>query len=291
MKKSIIKPLNEYFSQTITGDGYNSSNGVFKVNYKAYSDLSIAVGRDPDPSLLIKDSRFKVGDIVKGILSGTTKKKISGEVAEVSKSEDGKFYIIKIQDKKDKKIKTLIPGSIEFVEDRGNSTSALGTNISSREKNAQNLKYNGGNVVWGSLESKSIDDLDIQDGELIDGPMDTGWNIKLAHELPQGEAKFTSAMIIPEKNLIVCLRDNNIKDLKEKIKAIESYCFFNYHPELMEQPEDLKCIMAIIFLEMKNEQEAKKKLVQEVPLITGKSYGEIKDEHFNNAKNIIDSFL
>ena len=52
-----IKSLNEYFSQTL-GDSFNSSNGVFKVNYRSYSDLSLPVGRGPDPSLLIKDSFF-----------------------------------------------------------------------------------------------------------------------------------------------------------------------------------------------------------------------------------------
>ena len=91
MKKNLIKSLDEYYSQTISGDSFNSSNGVFKVDYKPYSDLSISMGRDPDPSLLVKDSRFQVGDLVKGNVKGK-KKKIIGEVLEVSKSEDGKFY-------------------------------------------------------------------------------------------------------------------------------------------------------------------------------------------------------
>ena len=61
--KRTIKLINEQFAQTLNGDGFNSSNGVFKVNYKAYSDLSMSVGRDPDPSLLVKDSAFQVGDV------------------------------------------------------------------------------------------------------------------------------------------------------------------------------------------------------------------------------------
>ena len=40
MKKTHIKSLNEFYSQTLTGDSFNSSNGVFKVNYKPFSDLS-----------------------------------------------------------------------------------------------------------------------------------------------------------------------------------------------------------------------------------------------------------
>jgi hypothetical protein len=69
-----IKLINEQFAQSINGDGFNSSNGVFKVDYKAYTDLSLAVGRDPDPSLLVKDSIFQMGDIVKGKVKGNDKK-------------------------------------------------------------------------------------------------------------------------------------------------------------------------------------------------------------------------
>jgi len=69
-----IKLINEQFAQTLNGDGFNSSNGVFKVNYKAYSDLSISVGRDSDPTLLVKESSFQVGDIVKGNTKGISKK-------------------------------------------------------------------------------------------------------------------------------------------------------------------------------------------------------------------------
>ena len=69
-----IKLINEQFAQTLNGDGFNSSNGVFKVNYKAYSDLSISVGSDSDPTLLVKDSSFQVGDIVKGNTKCVSKK-------------------------------------------------------------------------------------------------------------------------------------------------------------------------------------------------------------------------
>ena len=94
--KRRIKLIDEQFAQSINGDGFNSSNGVFKVNYKAYTDLSLAVGRDPDPSLLVKDSVFQVGDVVKGKIKGGNKN-ATGEVIETKKATDGKSYVIKIQ--------------------------------------------------------------------------------------------------------------------------------------------------------------------------------------------------
>ena len=105
--KNTIKSLNEYFSQTISGDSFNSSNGVFKVDYKPFQDLSISVGRGPDPSILIKDSVFQIGDLVKGNVQGK-KKKVTGEIIETFKQNDGKSYRIKIQGLKDKKIYSLI---------------------------------------------------------------------------------------------------------------------------------------------------------------------------------------
>jgi len=292
MKKTSIKSLNEYFSQTLSGDGYNSSNGVFKVNYKPFSDLSIAVGRDPDPSLLIKDSRFQVGDFVKGNVQGK-KKKISGEVIEITKAQDGKSYKIKIQSERTKKAYSLIPGSVEFEEDRGNSTNSMGLAVSSREKMAQNAKYDGGNVVWGSLENEDTSMLmvDPENNDLIDGPMGTGWKIKIEDELPSGDTIFNSAVIDPTSNLITSIRSNDIEELKNRLKAIEAYCFMFYHPELNSYPIDLRTLIGIVFLELKNEHEAKKSLIQNFPDLSGRSYGESRDEHIEKAKEIINSFL
>ena len=74
MKNTTIKSLNEYFAQSLDGDSFNSSNGVFKVSYRAYDDLSMPVGRGQDPSLLIKDSIFQTGDLVMGNVKGKDKK-------------------------------------------------------------------------------------------------------------------------------------------------------------------------------------------------------------------------
>ena len=292
MKKPIIKSLDEFYSQTLTGDSFNSSNGVFKVDYKPFSDLSITVGRDPDPSILIKDSRFQVGDFVKGNVQGK-KKKIIGEVLEVSKSEDGKFYIIKIQAERDKKSYTLIPGSIEFVEDRGNSTNIMGMNVTARERMAQNAKYSGGNVVWGSLESenRNILPLNPENDNSMEGPLGTGWKIKFVDELPEGNPVFNSLVTDNKEKIIFSLMNDDTDHLKNLLKAAEAYFFITDHDELKEDPMDLKTLMSIIFLEIKNELESKKILIKHFPESTGRSYGECRDEHFEKAKTMINRFL
>jgi hypothetical protein len=289
--KRRIKLINEQFAQSINGDGFNSSNGVFKVNYKAYSDLSIAVGRDADPSLLVKDSVFQVGDIVKGKVKGKSKK-IKGEIIETSKSTDGKSYIVKIQSLQDKKTYTLIPGSIEFYEDRGNSKNVMGMGIDSREKNAQNLKYNGGNIVWGSLENKILDHPYIDtEGNSVEGPMGTGWKIKFVDDIPSDNLIFNSVLADPSDNLISFSRKSINGSFKDILKAAEAFCYFCYHPDLLEEPIDLKAILAILFLEIKNEMESKKQMIQHFPDICKRSYGESKDDHTEKANNIINRFM
>lgn len=289
--KKIIKSIDEQFAQSLNGDGFNSSNGVFKVNYKAYSDLSMAVGRDADPSLLVKDSVFQVGDIVKGKVKGYGKK-VKGEIIETSKSTDGKSYIIKIQSDKNKKTYTLIPGSIEFCEDRGNSKNVMSMGISSREKNAQNLKYNGGNIIWGSLENKNLDHPYVDpEGSAIEGPMGTGWRIKFVDDLPSDNLIFNSVLADPNDNLITLSRSSGNNSFKDILKAAEAFCYFCYHPELLEEPMDLRGILAILFLEIKNELDSKKQMIQNFPDLCKRSYGESRDEHIEKANSILNRFL
>jgi hypothetical protein len=292
MKNNKIKSLNEYFSQTLTGDGFNSSNGVFKVDYKPFQDLSISVGRDPDPSLLVKDSAFQIGDLVKGNVQGK-KKKITGEIIETFKSIDGKSYRIKIQGLKDKKIYALIPGSIEFTEDRGNTRNLTGLSISSREKMTGNLKYDGGNIVWGSLENEDPNDLliPIENSEKIEGPFNTGWKIVFCEKLPGDNSIFQGVSCNVDSNEIYCLNSLNISDIKDIIKAAEAYCFMRYHKEMKDLENSVKSLLGVIFLELKNEANAKKILIQNFPHLTGESYGECRDRDLEKAKSIINTFI
>jgi len=292
MKTTKIKSLNEYFSQTISGDGFNSSNGVFKVDYKPFQDLSISVGRDPDPSILVKDSVFQVGDLVKGKVEGKSKK-ITGEVIETFKQQDGKSYRIKIQGLRDKKIYSLIPGSIEFTEDRGNTKNLMGVAISSREKMQQNLKYDGGNVVWGSLEGESDKDLliPIDNPDHIEGPFGTGWRIILSQNPVPGERIFAGVTCNPNTHEIYCDSKLNPVTLKDTLKAAEAYCFMRHHKDLSDINDQIKCLLGVIFLEMKNELEAKKILVQHFHSLAGESYGQCRDRDLQQAQSIINTFI
>lgn len=284
-----IKSINEYFAQSLDGDSFNSSNGVFKVTYHPFNDLSLAVGRDPDPSVEIKDSQYQVGDIVRG-KGSRSKKKVEGEIVEVTKSQDGKFYRIKIQDHKTKRIIPLIPGSIEFIEDRGNSKNNMSVNVSAREKNAQNLKYSGGNVIWGSFESENDGEIPEENGKKIEGPMGTGITIVLKDSVNGSEHKLDGFLYDREKNTLECKRTNNYEDLKNSIKGAECYTFFNYHDDLQKEDDVLKCMICILFLEMKKELDAKKYLLRNFDKIAGTSYGEAKDEYLEKAKEMIKNF-
>ena len=89
-----IIPINEFFQDVgVFGDtyGYGGANGVFKVTYKPYKDLSVTVGPDPDVPRYRKGSQYQVGDYVtaKPINS---KKRIAGMVIKAVLSSDNKNY-------------------------------------------------------------------------------------------------------------------------------------------------------------------------------------------------------
>jgi hypothetical protein len=152
-----IKRLNEQFAQSFSGDGFNSSNGVFRVKYKAYDDLSKAKGNDPHPYDYVKGQEFQAGDIVYARLKKNSKKRITGEIISSIRTPDGKSTIFKIRNIETSKIYTVPIYAIEPLEDRGNI--ALGarsaSTISNKQKFLTSLRYNAGNFIWGSLESKN----------------------------------------------------------------------------------------------------------------------------------------
>jgi hypothetical protein len=289
MAKRRIQSLNEYFAHSLDGDSYNSSNGVFKVNYLPYNDLSMSVGRDPDPSFEIKDSQYQIGDIVKGKVRGR-KKEITGEVIETIKSQDGKFYKVRIRSPKNNKIYSLIPGSIEYVQDRGNSRNKMSVNVSSKEKSSQNLKYSGGNIIWGSFENEEEDGVPLENNKEIEGPMGTGIKIIIKDSIGSSEFPLDGFDFDENENIIKCKRISDYEELKNSIKAAECYCFFNSHEELKNEDTALKCILCVIFLEKKKELDAKKYIIRNFNTLAGTSYGEAKDDHEKNASEIIKKF-
>ena len=105
-----IIPINEFFQDVgVFGDtyGYGGANGVFKVTYKPYKDLSVTVGPDPNVPRYRKGSQFQVGDYVSATPINS-KKKIIGMVIKAVLSSDNKnykyFVQIKTKNKKEDRV-------------------------------------------------------------------------------------------------------------------------------------------------------------------------------------------
>ena len=119
-----IKTINEFFDVGVFGDtyGYGGANGIFKVQYKPYKDLSVSVGPDPNIKRNVKGSQFQVGDIVIG-KSVNSDKDVAGMVVRSERAPDNKSYryFVQVHSKgKDKEeVLELTPDTVEFV-DNGN---------------------------------------------------------------------------------------------------------------------------------------------------------------------------
>jgi hypothetical protein len=119
-----IKSINEFFDVGVFGDtyGYGGANGIFKIQYKPYKDLSVSVGPDPNVKRNIKGSEFQIGDIVIGVPIND-KKKVAGMIVRSERSPDNKSYRyfaqVNSKGKKKEEVLELIPDTVEFV-DNGN---------------------------------------------------------------------------------------------------------------------------------------------------------------------------
>jgi hypothetical protein len=119
-----IKNISEFQDTGIFGDSYGGGNGIFKITYKPYSDLSVTVGPDPDIPRNINGSQFQIGDIVIGVPVDEEKKLIAGMVVRVEKDIDNKGYKTYIQaapskDQEGEKVVRLKSNTVEFI-DMGN---------------------------------------------------------------------------------------------------------------------------------------------------------------------------
>lgn len=158
-----IKRLNEqqYFSHSFSGDGYNTSNGVFRVQYKPYNDLSVSKGRESVPFHYIKGQEFQIGDHVKARIKGS-EENVHGKIVSMNRDELSKEYHFRVKSDKTNKIFTVIPSTMEMVRDTGFASTSRTANVDlNREKMALNMKYNHGGLVWGKLESKTNKNGDI----------------------------------------------------------------------------------------------------------------------------------
>jgi hypothetical protein len=121
-----IIPINEFDSNAF-GDtyGYGGANGVLKINYKPFSDLSVSVGPDPNVDRTIKGSEFQIGDV---IISEplNSKKKVIGVIVRSFRNPDNQQYRYFIQvynkGKKTERVIEVKSGTVKFADggDHGN---------------------------------------------------------------------------------------------------------------------------------------------------------------------------
>lgn len=123
--KHIIS-INEFDSNAF-GDsyGYGGANGVFKINYKPFSDLSVSVGPDPNVDRTVKGSHFQLGDVITA-QPLNSKKRVIGVIVRAFRNPDNQQYRYFIQvytdGKKTESVIEVKSDTVKFAEggDHGN---------------------------------------------------------------------------------------------------------------------------------------------------------------------------
>lgn len=151
--KHIIS-INE-FDAGVFGDtyGYGGANGVLKVNYKPFSDLSVSVGKDPNIKTDVPGSEFKIGDVVIA-QKLDSKKKVIGVIVRSFRNPDNEQYRYFVQvynrGKETQKVIEVKSDSIDFAEggEHGNAqTKTKGQGNKAADDKAYNSK-----TVYNSSE-------------------------------------------------------------------------------------------------------------------------------------------
>lgn len=140
-----IKTINEFFDAGVFGDtyGYGGANGIFKVQYKPYKDLSVSVGPDPNQKRNIKGSQFQIGDLVIGTPIDS-KDKVAGMVVRSERAPDNKSYRYYVQvhskGKDTEEVLELVPDSVEFIDngDKGHKQIISGFKLDSMSSDVYN---------------------------------------------------------------------------------------------------------------------------------------------------------
>jgi hypothetical protein len=301
-----IKKLNEQFAQSFSGDGFNSSNGVFKVKYKAYDDLSQAKGREIHPYDHVKGEEFQAGDLVLVNLGTKSKKKMKGEIISSSRTEDGKNTRFKIKSINTNRIYTVPVYAIEFLEDNGNVTRKKGGNgstIANKEKMLTSLKYNNGNFIWGSLESKKLNmksDMLLKEGDsVMERPsiIDPSMNVVLIDDTHPDYAthienfkKLGSIYTIPEnKSIYIHKKDPSFSKFNDNhlvvIEAVEIAKMISKDRNAVD--EKYNDVLAAQILRNKGLKEAYKIIASNFLKKYGTSYGEYADEFIPSMKQYL----
>lgn len=297
----MIKRLNEQFAQTFAGDGFNSSNGVFRVRYKSFDDLSQARGRELHPYDYVKGEEYQPGDIVIAKVKNL-KNKVKAEIVSTARTPDGKRTVFKIKSLADNKMYTVPVYALELSNDQGNiSKKNMGAStISNRQKFLTGLKYNNGNFIWGSLESKSNPKSDIllQEGSakmerpgIIDPTIkviliDT--NIPDYNQHVENFKKLGMIYLVPEnKTLFIHKSDPNFSKLTDNhlivIEAVE------VAKMISDSKKDSRIhdILAAQILRNKGLKEAYKIIASNFEKKHGVSYGESLDELLSEVQGYL----
>lgn len=119
-----IKSITEFFDPGVFGDspGYGGANGVFRISYKPFKDLSVSVGPDPNVPRIIQGAQYQVGDLVVGQpIGGKKDERVAGMIVKSYLAEDGKSYrydiMIQSVGDHDQKVVELNPETIQFLND------------------------------------------------------------------------------------------------------------------------------------------------------------------------------
>jgi hypothetical protein len=146
-----IKSINEDFGgeSGAFGDtyGYGGANGVLKINYKPFSDLSVSVGTDPNMKTDVKGSEYKIGDVVIAEPLDS-KSKVTGVIVRSFRKPDNiEFrYFIQVYNKgkKTERVIEVKSDSIKFAEGGEHGNMATVT------------KYKNSEIADKSYNSKTV---------------------------------------------------------------------------------------------------------------------------------------
>ena len=146
-----IKSINEDFGgeSGAFGDtyGYGGANGILKINYKPFSDLSISVGTDPNMPTDVRGAEYKIGDVVIGEPLDS-KDKVTGVIVRSFRKPDNIEYRYFIQvynrGKKTERVIEIKSSSVKFAEGGEHGNMATKT------------KYKNSEIVDKSYNSKTV---------------------------------------------------------------------------------------------------------------------------------------
>ena len=149
-----IKSINEDFGgeSGAFGDtyGYGGANGILKINYKPFSDLSVSVGTDPNMKTDVKGS--ELGDVIIGEPLDS-KGKVTGVIVRAFRTPDNIEYRYFIQvynkGKKTERVIEVKANSVKFAE--GGEHGNMATKTKYKNSEITDKSYNS-KTVYNSSE-------------------------------------------------------------------------------------------------------------------------------------------